>query len=236
MSYPPLQTPIYSNPPVPRITSIFLCFWGCCCSNYDDEPFIYKVGNTKKVIKGIDEAIRGRLGSSRQYDGSVVDGPYYTVVLFVDGREYEPSIDTTIFSIPSTSQYYHPHNPPPPPPQLGMKTGGVRRMNIPPELAFVEGVGEGKPGPMPAGYGPQRQVADPLPLPFPYADSNPRCQISPILLHPPFSYMYIVTLIPLPDHIILSHDDPRQSILTMNTNLLYYLTHDRMMTDPDKNG
>ena len=67
-------------------------------SNYDDEPFIYKVGNTKKVIKGIDEGIRG------------------------------------------------------------MKVGGVRRMNIPPELAFVEGVGEGKPGPMPQGFGPQRQI------------------------------------------------------------------------------
>jgi FKBP-type peptidyl-prolyl cis-trans isomerase len=67
-------------------------------SNYDDEPFIYKVGNTKKVIKGIDEGIRG------------------------------------------------------------MKVGGVRRMNIPPALAFVEGVGEGKPGPMPQGFGPQRQI------------------------------------------------------------------------------
>lgn len=28
-------------------------------NNYDKEPFIYKVGNTKKVIKGLDEAIRG---------------------------------------------------------------------------------------------------------------------------------------------------------------------------------
>lgn len=28
-------------------------------SNYGDEPFIYRVGNTKKVIKGLDEGIRG---------------------------------------------------------------------------------------------------------------------------------------------------------------------------------
>ena len=67
-------------------------------SNYGDEPFIYKVGNTKKVIKGIDEAIRG------------------------------------------------------------MKVGGVRRMNIPPSVAFVAGVGDDKPGPMPAGFGPRRQI------------------------------------------------------------------------------
>ena len=67
-------------------------------SNYGDEPFIYKVGNTKKVIKGVDEAIRG------------------------------------------------------------MKVGGVRRMNIPPNVAFVAGVGDDKPGPMPAGFGPRRQI------------------------------------------------------------------------------
>lgn len=67
-------------------------------SNYGDEPFIYKVGNTKKVIKGVDEAIRG------------------------------------------------------------MKVGGVRRMNIPASSAFVLGVGDDKPGPMPAGFGPRRQI------------------------------------------------------------------------------
>lgn len=36
-------------------------------SNYDNEPFIYKVGNTKKVIKGVDEAIRGmKVGGIRR--------------------------------------------------------------------------------------------------------------------------------------------------------------------------
>ena len=67
-------------------------------SNYNNEPFIYRVGNTKKVIRGIDEAIRG------------------------------------------------------------MQVGGVRRMNIPPNVAFIEGVGDDKPGPMPAGFGPRRQI------------------------------------------------------------------------------
>ncbi|KAJ1431608.1 hypothetical protein B484DRAFT_327812 [Ochromonadaceae sp. CCMP2298] len=52
-------------------------------SNYDNEPYIYKVGS-KKTIKGVDEGIRG------------------------------------------------------------MKAGGVRRMNIPPKMAFVEGVEDGK--------------------------------------------------------------------------------------------
>lgn len=66
-------------------------------SNYDNEPFIYKVGNTKKVIAGLDEAIRG------------------------------------------------------------MKVGGVRRVNVPSSLAFRE-VGDDKPGPMPAGFGPRRQI------------------------------------------------------------------------------
>jgi hypothetical protein len=41
---------------------------------------------------------------------------------------------------------------------IGMRQGGIRRMNIPPQLAFVEGVGDGKPGPMPAGFGPRRQI------------------------------------------------------------------------------
>ena len=67
-------------------------------SNYDNEPFIYKVGNTKKVIAGLDEGIRG------------------------------------------------------------MKVNGIRRINVPPKSAFVEGVGDNKPGPMPAGFGPRRQI------------------------------------------------------------------------------
>jgi hypothetical protein len=67
-------------------------------SNYDKQPFIYRVGNMNKVIKGLDEGIRG------------------------------------------------------------MKVGGVRRINIPSKLAYIEGVGDDKPGPMPAGYGPRRQI------------------------------------------------------------------------------
>lgn len=69
-------------------------------SNYDNEPFIYKVGNSKnvKVVEGIDQGIRG------------------------------------------------------------MKVGGVRRIEVPSNLAYIEGVGDGKPGPMPADYGPRRQI------------------------------------------------------------------------------
>ena len=62
------------------------------------EPFIYKVGNTLKVIPGLDEGIRG------------------------------------------------------------MRVGGVRKLNTPANTAFVAGVGDGKPGPMPAGFGPRRQI------------------------------------------------------------------------------
>ena len=40
----------------------------------------------------------------------------------------------------------------------GMRVGGVRRVNIPPGEAFTEGVGDDKPGPMPAGFGPRRQI------------------------------------------------------------------------------
>eukprot|EP01041_Mallomonas_annulata_P005970 gene5970-12043_t len=68
-------------------------------SNYNNEPFIYRVGNTKKVISGVDEGIRG------------------------------------------------------------MKVGGVRRLLIPPQLAFVQGVGDDKPGPMPNDFGPRRQIS-----------------------------------------------------------------------------
>jgi hypothetical protein len=66
-------------------------------SNYGNEPFIYRVGNTKKVIKGLDEAIRG------------------------------------------------------------MRAGGVRRINIPPQVGFT-GVGDEFPGPMPSDFGPRRQI------------------------------------------------------------------------------
>ncbi len=60
--------------------------------------FIYKVGNTKKVIRGIDEGIRG------------------------------------------------------------MKVGGVRRLAVPPQLAWVEGLDSSNPGPIPSDFGPRRQI------------------------------------------------------------------------------
>lgn len=62
-----------------------------------DDNFIYKVGNLKKAIKGIDEGVRG------------------------------------------------------------MRVGGVRRLNIPPALAFT-GVEAGMPGPLPTDFGPKRQI------------------------------------------------------------------------------
>lgn len=40
-----------------------------------------------------------------------------------------------------------------------MRVGGVRRMTIPSSLAYVEGVGDGLPGPMPADFGPRRQIS-----------------------------------------------------------------------------
>lgn len=40
----------------------------------------------------------------------------------------------------------------------GMKVGGVRRLLIPPRLAYVEGLEDGKPGPLPVGFGPRQQM------------------------------------------------------------------------------
>lgn len=40
----------------------------------------------------------------------------------------------------------------------GMKAGGIRRLLIPPNLAYVEGVESGKPGPIPVGFGPRQQI------------------------------------------------------------------------------
>lgn len=40
----------------------------------------------------------------------------------------------------------------------GMKLGGVRRLLIPPSLAYVEGLEDGKPGPLPYGFGPRQQM------------------------------------------------------------------------------
>lgn len=66
--------------------------------NYNNEPFIYRSGNTNKVIRGLDDGIRG------------------------------------------------------------MKAGGVRRISTPPSVSFVEGVEDGKPGPLPKDFGPKRQI------------------------------------------------------------------------------
>jgi len=40
----------------------------------------------------------------------------------------------------------------------GMQAGGVRRILIPPRLAYTTGVEDGKPGPLPVGYGPRQQI------------------------------------------------------------------------------
>ena len=40
----------------------------------------------------------------------------------------------------------------------GMRVGGTRRILIPPRLAWIEGIQDGKPGPLPAGFGPRQQM------------------------------------------------------------------------------
>lgn len=40
----------------------------------------------------------------------------------------------------------------------GMTSGGVRRLLIPPSLAYVDGLEDGKPGPLPVGFGPRQQM------------------------------------------------------------------------------
>ncbi|CAJ1958780.1 unnamed protein product [Cylindrotheca closterium] len=40
----------------------------------------------------------------------------------------------------------------------GMRAGGVRRLLIPPSLAYVDGLEDGKPGPLPVGFGPRQQM------------------------------------------------------------------------------
>ena len=41
----------------------------------------------------------------------------------------------------------------------GMRKGGKRRIVVTPSLGY-KAVGDGKPGPMPQGYGPQRQLSN----------------------------------------------------------------------------
>jgi FKBP-type peptidyl-prolyl cis-trans isomerase len=40
----------------------------------------------------------------------------------------------------------------------GMSVGGVRRLLIPPSSAYVQGLEDGKPGPLPMGFGPRQQM------------------------------------------------------------------------------
>lgn len=40
----------------------------------------------------------------------------------------------------------------------GVREGGVRRLLIPPSLAFTQGLEDGMPGPLPYGYGPRQQM------------------------------------------------------------------------------
>jgi FKBP-type peptidyl-prolyl cis-trans isomerase len=40
----------------------------------------------------------------------------------------------------------------------GMTEGSTRRILIPPSLAYVDGVDDDKPGPLPAGFGPRQQI------------------------------------------------------------------------------
>lgn len=40
----------------------------------------------------------------------------------------------------------------------GMKVGGTRRLLIPPKFAYVKGLEDGLPGPLPAGFGPRQQM------------------------------------------------------------------------------
>lgn len=67
-------------------------------SNYNNEPFIYRVGDVKKVVPGLDSAIKG------------------------------------------------------------MRVGGVRRIIVPYDQAYVAGVEGDVPGPIPNDFGAKRQI------------------------------------------------------------------------------
>lgn len=80
------------------------------------------------AIKGVDEGVQGMKGKQSIAVGCIVN--------------VQSSTSRQILIIQFAS----------------LIAGGVRRLLIPPSLAFVDGLEDGKPGPLPAGFGPRQQM------------------------------------------------------------------------------
>ena len=101
-----------------------------------------RIGNGDTVEEGNRVNIQWVLKRSNGYDidsSSNNDGiPFIFVVGSKDGNNRAiPGLDIGI---------------------RGMKVGGIRRIVIPTNMAYIEGVEDDKPGPIPKGFGPKQRI------------------------------------------------------------------------------
>jgi len=126
---------MYENGPAIQSTPIKI---GSSGVTYQD----LRIGNGDTVEKGKRVNIQWVLKRSNGYDidsSSNNDGvPFIFVVGSKDGNNRAISgLDIGI---------------------RGMKVGGIRRIVIPPNMAYIEGVEDGKAGPIPKGFGPKQRI------------------------------------------------------------------------------
>jgi len=106
-----------------------------------------RIGDGEEVIKGKRVNIQWVLKRSNGYSidsSSENDGVPFIFVVGGDSSGDNKNVQRAIAGLDEGI--------------IGLKVGGIRRIVIPPSLAFVEGLEDGMPGPIPLGFGPKQRI------------------------------------------------------------------------------